>query len=121
MASKHQALEDGLGKDKGRAKHWERKAKEGIERIAGMEKRGRKPKLKLKSLGLAAVEVGDAKARVEEAMGRVREPLAAIEEAKNKAEAEAARLGVERTSLLLDIGVAKDEVSWRRTTRRPWS
>ena len=38
MASKHQALEDGLGKAKGRSKHWELKAKEGIERIAGTKK-----------------------------------------------------------------------------------
>ena len=37
-ASKHQALENGLGKAKGRSKHWERKAKEGIERITGAEK-----------------------------------------------------------------------------------
>ena len=37
-ASKHHALEDALDKDKGRSKHWERKAKEGIERIASAEK-----------------------------------------------------------------------------------
>ena len=36
--SKHQALEDGLGKAKARSKHWEREAKEGIERIAGEKK-----------------------------------------------------------------------------------
>ena len=37
-ASKHHALEDALDKAKGRSKHWERKAKEGIERITGAEK-----------------------------------------------------------------------------------
>ena len=34
-----------------------------------------------------------------------------MEEAKRKAEVEAARLEVERTFLLLEIGAAKDEVS----------
>ena len=37
-ASKNQALEDGLGKAKGRSKHWERKAKESKERITSVEK-----------------------------------------------------------------------------------
>ena len=36
--SKHQALEDGLDKAKGKFKHWEQEAKESIERIAGAEK-----------------------------------------------------------------------------------
>ena len=36
--------------------------------------------------------------------------LAATEEAKRKAEVEIARLEVERTFLLLEIGAAKDEV-----------
>ena len=46
-------------------------------------------------LGLAIVVVGDAKAQAEEA--------------KCKVEAETACLEVERTSLLLEIGVANDE------------
>ena len=37
---------------------------------------------------------------------------AVVEEARHKAEAEATRLEVERTSLLLEIGAAKDEVSF---------
>ena len=36
-----------------------------------MEKRGRKLRRKLRSLGLVAVGVGEAKARVEEEMARV--------------------------------------------------
>ena len=39
VASKHQAFEDCLGKAKGRSKHCEWKAKEGIKRIAGAKKR----------------------------------------------------------------------------------
>ena len=37
-ASKHHALYDTLDKAKARSKHWEPKAKEGIERITGVEK-----------------------------------------------------------------------------------
>ena len=44
-------------------------------------------------------------------MARVQDALAVAEEAKRKAEAEVARLEVEQTSLLLEIGAAKDEVS----------
>ena len=35
--SKHHTLEDALDKTKARSKHWERKAKEGVERITGVE------------------------------------------------------------------------------------
>ena len=37
-ASKHHTLEDALDKTKDRFKHWERKAKIGIESIIGVEK-----------------------------------------------------------------------------------
>ena len=51
-------------------------------------------------------------ARVQDALATVEEAMAVMEEAKLKAEVEAARLEVERTSLLLEIGAAKDEVSF---------
>ena len=44
-------------------------------------------------------------------MARVQDALAVAEEAKCKADTEAARLEVERTSLLLEIEAIKDEVS----------
>ena len=44
-------------------------------------------------------------------MARVQDALAVAKEAKRRAEVEAARLVVERTSLFLEIGVAEDEVS----------
>ena len=37
-ASKHQALEDASDKAKARFKHWEWKAKAGVERITSVEK-----------------------------------------------------------------------------------
>ena len=55
--------------------------------------------------------VGDARARAEDDLARVIEALAVAEEAKRKVEAETACLEVEWTSLLLKLGVAKDEVS----------
>ena len=45
-------------------------------------------------------------------MARVQDALAVAEEARRKAEAKAAHLEVEWASLLLDIGAAKDEVSF---------
>ena len=60
---------------------------------------------------MAAVAVGDAKARAEGDLARVQEDLAVAEEVRLKVEAKAACLKVERTSLLLEIRAAKDELS----------
>ena len=46
----------------------------------------------------------------EDKLAKVKDALAVAEEAKHKAKAEAVRLEVERTSLLLEIGAAKNEV-----------
>ena len=55
--------------------------------------------------------MGDVKALAKDKLARVQDALAVTEEAKCKVKAEAAHLEVERTSLLLEIGAAKDEVS----------
>ena len=60
---------------------------------------------------MAAVEVGDVKARVEGDLARVQDALAIVEEAKRKVWTETAHLKVEQTSLLLEIRAARDEVS----------
>ena len=49
---------------------------------------------------------------LEDKLDRVQDALVVAEEARRKAKAEAAHLEVEQTSLLLEIGVAKDEVSF---------
>ena len=54
--------------------------------------------------------MGEAKLLVEDKLARVQDTLVVVKEARLKAEAEAARLEVERTPLLLEIGTAKDEV-----------
>ena len=60
---------------------------------------------------MAIVATGDAKARVKDELARVQEALAVTEEARRKAEVETSCLEVKRASLLLELGVAKDEVS----------
>ena len=51
-------------------------------------------------------------ARVQDAMATMKEARAVVEEVERKAEAKAVYLEVERTSLQLEIGAAKDEVSF---------
>ena len=105
-------LTDTLDKAKARSKHWERKAKATIERITGVEKERDEAKEEAKHARLAAVAAGDVKARAEYNLVRVQDALVIAEEARHKAEAEVAHLEVERTSLLLEIGVTKDKVSF---------
>ena len=113
--SKHQALDDTLVKAKDRSKHWEREAKADAGKTTSAEKKRDEAKEEVQHAWLAAVEKGDTKALEDDKLARVRDALVVAEEAKHKveaeAEAEAANLEVERTSLLLEIGAAKDEVS----------
>ena len=62
--------------------------------------------------------MGDTKEKLEGDLARVKDALAAVEEARvvavearRKAESEVARLEVDWTSLLLELGTVKDEVS----------
>ena len=76
-----------------------------------MEKERDDAKEKSKVARPAAVAAGDAKARVEGDLAEVQEALTTAEEARSRAEAKTALLEVERMSLLLKFGAAKDEVS----------
>ena len=104
-------MDDSLAKVKSRSKHWELEAKAGKEKIARMEKERDEAKHEAKAARLAASAVGNAKVRAEEDLIRVQAALVAVEEGRPKVEAWTARLEVERTSLLLEIGATKDEVS----------
>ena len=66
-------------------------------------------KKRLRPPRLATVSTSEAKAHAEDELSRVQDALAIAEEAMRRAEA--ALLEVERTSFLLEIGAAKDEVS----------
>ena len=60
---------------------------------------------------LAAVAVGEAKAREKDDLTRVQDALAAMDEDGCGLEAEVTHLTVERTSLLLELEASRDEVS----------
>ena len=55
--------------------------------------------------------MGDSRARADDDLARVQDGLAVAEKVKGKAEVETAHLEVERTSLLLELGAAKEKVS----------
>ena len=83
-----------------------------------MEKDRDKAKEEAQIARLAAVVAGDSKAITDGDLVRFKDALAAAEEAKmvteearRKAESDATRLEVDRTSLLLELGTIKDEVS----------
>ena len=69
--SKHQALEESLSKAKSWSRHWEWKAKEGKEKIAGAEKERDEAKEEAQYSQLVVVLVGDAKAKAKGDMARV--------------------------------------------------
>ena len=86
--------------------------------MAGVEKEREEAKEEAQVAQLAVVVVGDAREKLEGDFARVKDALAATEEAKavaekarHKVESKAARLEVDQTPLLLELGVAKDEVS----------
>ena len=78
--------------------------------MKGVEKEMDRAKEEAQVARLAAVAAGDAKAWAEDNLARAQGALTTVEEAKRKAEAKSVRLEVEWTSLLLEIGAAKDEV-----------
>ena len=116
--SKHRALKESLDKAKSRFRYWEWKAKEGSEKIMGSEKERDEAKEEALVARLTTVAAGNAKAKVEGDLARVKDVQVVVEEAKtiveearHKANAEAACLEVDRTSFMLELGTAKDEVS----------
>ena len=75
-----------------------------------MEKERDEAKEEAQVARLDATAAGDAKARAKGDLARVQDALAVAKEAKRKAEAKTTHIEVEQTSLLLEIGAAKDEV-----------
>ena len=94
------------------------KGQGGHKEDRGAEKERDEAKKEAQVARLAAFVAGDAKAkpygdltRVQDALAATEEARVIVEEAKRKAKAKVARLEVMQTSLLLEIGTAKDEVS----------
>ena len=115
-ASEHRALEESLARPS-----LDLDIRNGRPRRAPRRQHVRKKRetrLRRKLARLAAVEVGDARANMEGDLARVKDALAAAkearavaEEAKRKLKSEAVRLEVDRTSLLLELRMVKEEVS----------
>ena len=103
-ASKHHTLKDDLDKAKARSKHWEWKAKEGINRIMGAEKERDEDKEEAHITQLASIADGVVKVWVEDNLARVQDALVVAKEARRKVEVEVASLEIEQTSLLLEAG-----------------
>ena len=76
-----------------------------------MEKERDKVKQEDKVARLAALAVGEAKARAEDDLTRARDALVAVKEDGRWLEAKVAHLTVEQTSFLLDLEASRDEVS----------
>ena len=76
-----------------------------------MEKERDEAKHEVKVSRMAAIAAGEAKARAEDDLARMRDALAAVEEDEQGMEAEVAHLTVEQTLLLLELETSRDEVS----------
>ena len=76
-----------------------------------MEKERDEAKEEAQVTRFTATATGDSKVKPEDDPARVQDALVVAEEARRKAETKDTRLEVERTSLLLEILAAKDEVS----------
>ena len=102
-------------------------------KTASAKKERDEAKKKAQHTQLVVVAVGDTKALAKDKLARVQDALVVTKEAKPKAEVEAARLEVERTSLMGRLGLlrmkclfstlrrARIRSPWRRIARRPWS
>ena len=111
VVSKHQALDASLAKTESKSKHWKREVKSCAEKIERVEKERDIVKQEDKVARLAALTVGEAKARAEDDLIRARDALPAMEEDERWLEAEVACLTVEQTTLLLELKASRDEVS----------
>ena len=76
-----------------------------------MEKERDEAKQEAKAAHLVAIEAGKAKARAEDDLARMQDALAVVEEDGQGLKVEVAHLTVERTSLLLELEISRDEVS----------
>ena len=103
VVSKHQALDVSLVKAESKVKYWKQEAQVGAEKIEWGEKERDKAKQKVKVARLVAMAAGEAKARAEDDLARMRDALAAVEEDGRGLEAEVTLLTVEQTSLLLEL------------------
>ena len=92
-------------------RHWEKEAKEGVEKVAQAEAERDATHYEASMARMDAAVAGSARTQVESELTRVHNALVVAEEARRKAEDEASRLAAEQVSLLLELETCKDEVS----------
>ena len=110
-----QALEASLEEAKFEAKRWERLAGGEAERASGAEGERDAARREASTSRLAAEAAGDAKARVDDELARVRISLISEEERGREAKAEIARLKVEYASLQSSLEEHQREAAVRRS------
>ena len=111
VVADYSALSASLAETKSSSRRWENEAKESVEKVARAEVE-RDVALHEASMARMDVDAAEsARVKVESELASVQNALAVVEEARPKAEDEANRLAVERVSLLLELGINKDEVS----------
>ena len=110
-----QALEASLEEAKFEAKRWERLAGGEAERASRAEGERDAARCEASTSRLAAEAAGDAKARVDDELARVRISLISEEERGREAKAEIARLKVEYASLQSSLEEHQREAAVRRS------
>ena len=96
-------MDASLAKVESEAKYWKQEAQADVEKIEQEKKKRDEAKQEAKVACLAAMTVGEAKARAEDDLAKMRDALAIVEEDRQGLEAEVGCLTVEQTSLLLEL------------------
>ena len=115
VVSDHRALSASLVEAESSSRHWENEAKESIEKMAQVEAERDVARHDALMTRMDADAAGNVGTQVESELARVQNALAISEEARRKAGSEATQLEVDQTSILLELGMAKDEVFSIRT------
>ena len=95
VVSGHGVLSASLDEAESRSRCWEKKAKEGVEKVAQAEAERDAARHEASMARMDADAAGSARAKVESELARVQNTLAVSEEARRKTEDEASRLVVE--------------------------
>ena len=111
IVSNHRALSASLAEAESRFWRWENEARGSVERMARVEAERDVARHDALMTRMDADAVRNVRARVESELARVKNALAAVKEARRKADDEVSRMTNERVSLLLELGICKDEIS----------
>ena len=122
VISDHRVLSVFLAEAELSSKRWENEARGSIERMARAKVERDASRHDALMAHMDANAAGNARARVESELARVKNALAATNEARWKADDEVSRLTEKRVSLLLELRTCKDEISniWEEALREAY-